>query len=421
MPFQPNPNTKGEVLLFVPLTDYQTTELTQTRQTRYGPLLLWFGVRLCVVVSLVVVLLGAVELCSYKRYLASGNEVLEPAAKLDIAGQGSPEDGEFWKEFQQSDKVVYHQYVLWRRAPYEGKFISIDEAGIRRTLHTRCDDQSFTIWMFGDSVMWGSAVPNADTIPSLIAQKYENAGKPACIVNYAEKGWSNTQETIELLQQLKSKHRPDMVLFYDGGTEAFAAYQSGRADVHTNFAMFKSFLENWRKTQGPNFSYLRQTNTYHLLQRIATKISPDQKPQPEPVNSLDVEKLSAAVIQNYVDNMDVVDVLAKRYGFRAVFAWYPNLAVGHKSMTPAEQRLQRSVYQEFPGLGSMYQAVYKKSEQIKRDNFYTLADAVDDRQNTLYVGISHMNSEGDQIISDRLFRILQDSRAPAQAGMSANK
>jgi hypothetical protein len=412
---------KSEVHPFVPLTDdYQTAELTQAPQTHYGTVLKYFGVRLCVVVTLGVMLLGAVELYSYYRYPA-GNDVLEPAAKLDLAAQGSPANTEFWKEFQQSDKVVYHQYVLWRRAPYQGELISVDEEGIRRTLHTRCDDQTFTIWVFGDSVMWGAAVPNTDTIPSLIAQEYENAGKPVCIVNYAEKGWSNTQETIELMEQLKSKRRPDIVLFYDGGTEAFAAYQSGRADVHTNFAMFKTFLENWRKTQRPNFSFLRQTNTYRLLQRIAARISSHQKSEPEPATSLDVETLSAAVVQNYEHNMDIVDLLAKQYGFRAVFAWYPNLAVGHKSMTPAEQRLEHSVYHEFPGLGSIYQAVYKKGEEIKRNNFYTLADAVDDRQDTLYVGISHMNSEGNQIISERLFHLLEDSKFPAQASGRPDK
>ena len=69
-------------------------------------------------------------------------------------------------------------------------------------------------------------------------------------MNYAEKGWSNTQEMIGLIEQLKhATRKPDIVLFYDGGTEAFAAYQSDQADVHSNYNSFKNFLDNWGATQ----------------------------------------------------------------------------------------------------------------------------------------------------------------------------
>ena len=100
--------------------------------------------------------------------------------------------------------------------------------------------------MFGDSVMWGAGAPDAETIPSLVAADYEKAGRPVCIVNYAEKGWSNTQEMIGLMEELKhASRRPDIVLFYDGGTEAFTAYQSRQADVHSNYTSFKNFLDKW--------------------------------------------------------------------------------------------------------------------------------------------------------------------------------
>ena len=176
-------------------TNDQAVDSHQTPTMQYKSLLKYFAVRLCVAVTLSVILLGAVELYSYKRYLPVGDP-LEPAIKLDINENGNATEREYWKEFVPSNKVTYHQYVLWRRAPYQGALISIDENGVRRTLHTRCDDQTFTIWTFGDSVMWGAGAPDGETIPSLLARDYEKAGKPVCIVNYAEKGWSNTQEMV---------------------------------------------------------------------------------------------------------------------------------------------------------------------------------------------------------------------------------
>lgn len=374
---------------------------------RYVSLFRSFCLRLCVVVTLGVLLLAAVELYSYRHYRQSAAEALEPAVKLDLAQNASAGDREFWKEFEQANRVVYHQYVLWRRAPYSGDLISINADGVRRTLHTHCQGKAFTIWTFGDSVMWGAAAPDAGTIPSYLALDYENAGMPACIVNYAEKGWSNTQETVALIELLKhATRKPDLVLFYDGGSEAFAAYQNGEADVHSNFGQVKNFLDNWHTTQTPNFNYFRQTNTYRLLARIAARAPFHHLPQPSASNP-DTETLSQAVIENYLQNMDIVGLLAKQFGFRPVFAWYPNLTVGHKEMTSYEQEVLRLSDREFPGLSAMYRAVYQRGHEIRRPEFHELDHLVDDQKASLYVGISHMKPEGNRIAADRLFDLLQ--------------
>jgi hypothetical protein len=202
------------------------------------------------------------------------------------------------------------------------------------------------------------------------------------------------------------------VLFYDGGTEAFAAYQSGRAEVHSNYNSFKNFLDNWGASQKASFSYFRQTNTYRFLERIAVRAPFHRKQDEGPAAGPDTEMLSAAVVENYIQNMDIVNLLAKQYGFRAIFAWYPNMAIGHKELTPYEQQLLRSEYQKFPDLGLIYQAVYKRGREIRRPDFYYLGNLLDEQKSSLYVGISHLKPEGDQIVADRLFDILEHSAGP---------
>jgi hypothetical protein len=408
---------------FVPLTeDDQTLQSRQVPTTPYKSLLKNFAVRLCVAVTLGVVLLGVVELYSYKRYSHSAGDVLEPAAKLDVDEDATAADREYWKEFDQANRVTYHEYVLWRRAPYQGELISISPDGVRRTLHTQCDGKTFTIWMFGDSVMWGVGTPDAETIPSLVAQDYEKAGKPVCIVNYGEKGWSNSQEMVALIEQLKHTRTPDSVLFYDGGTEAFAAYQSGQADVHSNFSSFKKFLDNWDKTQKAGFFYFRETNTYRLLDKIAAKAR-SRREQPAAAEAqLNAERLAGEVVENYIQNIDIVNLLAKQYHFRAIFAWYPNLAVGHKEQTPYEQQVLRYEYERFPNLGLMYRAVYDRSREINRPDFYNLDNILDNQKSLLYRGISHLRPEGDRIVADSLFEILERkaSTPKGAAGASSN-
>jgi hypothetical protein len=390
--------------------------LPSTEQYKY--LLKYFAVRLCIAVTLGVILLAAVEFYSYLRYLPEVLDTLDPAVKLELAQGGSASEREYWKEFAQANKVTYHPYVLWRRAPYHGQLLSINEDGVRRTLHTQCDDKTFTIWMFGDSVMWGVGAPDEATIPSLIAADYEKEGGRVCIVNSAEKGWSSTQELIGLIEQLKhASRKPDIVLFYDGESDAFSAYQSGRLDVHSNYDSFKTFLDNW--SAGASFSFFRQTNTYRLLDRIAAKTPFHRKKDETSTAGPDLEALSRAVVHNYVQNMDIVDLLAKQYGFRAIFAWYPDLVVGHKELTPYEQQVLR-IWEDkqFPGLGLIYQAAYKKARELNRPDFLYLGDILDDQKGSLYIGISHLKPEGYQIVADRLFDILEHPASPTTAKAS---
>jgi hypothetical protein len=397
-----------------PVTESSPTLDRGQTNMRYKPLLKYFAVRLCVAITLCVLLLILGEVYSFFRYHPATADVMEMAVKLELAQKQSTEENQYWKEFAQANKITYHPWVLWRRQPFNGQLISINQDGVRRTLHTRCDDKTFTIWMFGDSVMWGAGAPDSDTIPSLIAADYEKAGRPVCIVNYAEKGWANTQELIGLMENLKhASHKPDEVLFYDGGTEAFTAYQSGLNDVHSNYSSFKNFLDKWGAGQKAHFSYLSQTNTYHFLDKIAAKAPFHRQPVETAATGPDPIAMAPDVVRNYVQNMEFITLLGKQYGFHPIFAWYPNMAVGHKELTPYEQQVLSVEYKKFPGMGRMYEEVYKKARELNPPGLLYLGDLLDDQKDSIYVGISHLKPEGNQIVADRLFEILQ---RPASTG-----
>ena len=388
-----------------------TPASTENVTTQYRPLLKRFAVRLCVAVTLAVLLLAAVEFYAYFHFHPNVN-ALELAAKLEIDQNENPAEREYWSEFKKANKVTYHAWVLWRRKPFQGEMISIDQDGVRRTLNTHCDDKNaFTIWMFGDSVMWGAGAPDKDTIPSYIATDYEKAGKPVCIVNYAEKGYANTQEVIALMEELKhAKRKPDEVLFYDGGTEAFVAYQSGLVDVHSNYLSFKNFLDNWGAYEKAGFSYFSQTNTARFLKKMGERADASGKDKTKKAKAsptLDVATASNAIVENYSQNMDFVNLMAKQYNFRPVFAWYPNMAVGHKELTPYEQQVLTSEYHQFPDLGVIYKATYDQARELRRPDLIYLGDLLDNQKDSLYVGISHLKPEGNKIVADHLFEILQ--------------
>ncbi len=372
-----------------------------------------FLLRLCVAVTLALLLIVAVELFTYWRGVENRHSV-GPEVEAAVV-QGNAEEREYWREQEMAQKVQYEPYVLWRRAPFNGSAISINADGIRRTLHTHCDASTFTIWMFGDSVMWGWGSPDSETIASLLAADYERAGRQVCIVNYGEKGWANTQELFELIQELKhSGRRPDVVLFYDGGTEAFTAYENKRVDVHSNYLDFKNYLESWITEKKSGLSYLSRSNTYRLLENIAAKVSSKEAGK-DRVSESDAQTWSYAIMQNYQENMDIIDVLAKQYSFRPIFAWYPNMAVGHKQLTPDEAEMSRRLKKEFPGMDLVYRAAYERCREVSRSDLYYLGDLLDDTTIPLYRGIAHLNATGNQIAADRLFQILENPSNPSSA------
>ncbi len=383
----------------------EPTTATDLPVNQYRSLLAGFLLRLCVAVTFGVILLTIGELYSYWRYAGDTAFNLEPGVRIELS-KGNASERQYWQELQSASKVTYHPYVLWRRAPFSGSMINVNAEGIRQTLHSQCNDKNFTVWMFGDSAMWGAGAADGETIPSYLAADYEQQGKTACVVNYGEKGWSNTQEVIELLQQLKhAAHKPDAVVFYDGGTEAFTAYQSGQVDVPSNYSGFRKYMDNWSAQHRPGFFYLTETNTHRWLARLASRFSP---PQPKrAMTDAEIDSMAQAILQNYQQNMDIVGLLAQRFGFRTIFVWYPTLMVGHKPLTPTEQQIERVEERNFPGLAQLYRAAYRRCQETKRPNLYYFGDVFDDERDSLFVGLSHLTPEGNRTIADHLFQMVR--------------
>ena len=393
----------------VSVADAKGVSTTQkTIPPEYQSLFSGFFIRFCVAVTLGVTLMVLGELFSYRQHLPNAQDMMEPVINRNLT-ELNPSEREYWRQYDTSHTFTYEPYVLWRHKPFHGSMINVNERGIRKTSHSQCEQGNFTIWMFGDSTLWGVGATDDETIPSFLAGDYEREGRKACVVNYGEGGWSNTQEVIQLIEQLKhAARKPDIVIFYDGGTEAFTAYQSQRADMPSNYSNFKNYLETWSAEQRPGFSYLQKTNTHRLLQKLAGKLSPGVEGNRGSTMSDDeVESLAGSILQNYEQNMDVVGLLAQKYGFRAIFTWYPVLVAGHKRLTPYEQAAEKEQERRFPGITRMYRAAYARCEQTHRENLYYLGDVFDDEPAWLFRGIAHLKPQGNEIVADRLFQIVE--------------
>jgi hypothetical protein len=302
-------------------------------------------------------------------------------------------------------RFEYRPYVTWRRMPGgPGNADNVDAEGWRSTLHSHCDANEYTIWMLGGSGVWGTSIQNRETIPSLLAERFEAAGHPVCMKNYGQPAWVSTQEVIQLLLELKrARRKPNLVIFYDGSMETEVAYMNEETEVHSRFGALKPEFE--RLIMGSEgFGYLRQTNTYLALQWFAGSVIPGV-PRP-PLASQQIRAKAERTIGNYFGNMDIVDALAARYGFQYLWFWEPSIQASPKHLTPDEALLRDSYEAARPGADELIRTADNIVRSSNRPHLVYLGDILKDHPEGLFLDLTHFGLTGNKIIVDRMLEEL---------------
>ena len=189
----------------------------------------------------------------------------KPTEQLELVGEGNPRETvsyyatqdwakRNWHEFRLARKQQFYPYVGWRRAPFKGQTIEVDQNGVRLTPGADCSTDSFKVFTFGASEMWGTGSPNWGTIPAHLQKGLEKLRPgPVCVTNYAESAHVSMQNVISLLTQLRSGNVPDVVLFYTLADDIYSAYQSGRPGVIENLSQIAARFEGRKETPAGTF------------------------------------------------------------------------------------------------------------------------------------------------------------------------
>lgn len=356
-------------------------------------------------VVLVIVWLAWVEVASFARLrMANVDTDVIPRSRLKTAYKDAPWVNALADEWKPSNVFQYRAYVGWERKPFQGETINIDAGGVRRSVPSDCNDRNnYTIWMFGGSTIWGAGAPDWLTIPSLLAKKYEESGRKVCVRNFGQKAWVNTQEMVKLTLELKQAERkPDLVLFYDGPADVYESYQSGQAGLHQNFEDTKQVLEGRATSGSASFRYLMETNTAKLLLQQKTTGGMTKR-----ASTHDVPDLARATVRCYLDNVHLVEALGREYKFEPVFFWEPTLSTGNKKLTTEEEQARAGARKQTPGLEELNQTVYALLKAEARPPVFPIADALDSTTNTVYFDEAHVTAEGNQLVAQRMFEVLQ--------------
>jgi len=305
------------------------------------------------------------------------------------------------QELFYSYNTSWRPYVYWRRPPFKGKYINIDEHCHRYTVPGEVSGgnaaRRLKIFMFGGSTLWGEGVRDQFTIPSLLGKDLAAHQVGAEITNFGEVAYVNTQELIELVLQLERGNIPDVVIFYDGYNDVYAALQNQVAGF-TQFE-WKRELEYNISTRYNSLRRVFLLNTldrYYLgkiIKRLSNKLS-YQKPFSQKSKTLKED-----VVEVYLNNLKIITALGKAYGFVPLFYWQPVIYTKN-NLTPFEKKFATEP------LGDLYcqaQAVMQaKSQEFGPYHFFDISGLFADANYSIYLDFCHVNEDANRIIARRI-------------------
>ncbi len=325
-------------------------------------------------------------------------------------------------------------YVYWRRRPFQSQYINVNADGIRNTWSA--DDSIGSsgvqpkIFFFGGSTTWGTGARDDFTIPSLVGKHLSENGVAARITNFGELGYVTTQEVIRLMRELQKGNIPDLVVFYDGVNDMFAAYQQGHAGIPQNES---NRVKDWRLSQKLTggkrnvFPYLvHNLSTTRFLKGICRRLGlrgysgllvhdDVRKITARPdANSVD---LANDVLDIYKANIDIVESLARHYSFKSFFYWQPTI-FSKTHLTPYEQK-EKDKGREFQPLIASTCEMLARCDltQSGKISFRNASTVFADVSEPMFLDWNHIGETGNHRVAEI---IAADILAEVQSSSVAN-
>ena len=318
---------------------------------------------------------------------------------------------------------IYRPFVVWRESPFHSERLNVDHNGLRIVPGADPSENSYRVFVFGGSTMFGWNTSDRNTIcghlQRLLSEKLE---RPVQVVNFAQQGYVNTQEMIELQLQLRSGNIPDLAIFYDGTNEIWSAIDSDTAGVHFILKEIKDLYENrnFREQQAENsviLRYVSQCNSVVLLQRVLGLGQDDSNLtlfQTEPSRCMTEGEAfvssalySDTIMSYYEGNLRILDALSREFNFDYLCFWQPVLVTGEKTLTEQETIIAES---QSSYLVSLYEYCEEKSYSLdfEYEHFHSITNAFDNCNYQVFNDICHLNTAGDSIIAGLIFSEVEE-------------
>jgi lysophospholipase L1-like esterase len=222
------------------------------------------------------------------------------------------------------------------------------------------------------------------------------------VTNFGGSGYVSMQELIALELQLRQGNVPDLVVFYDGVNDTYAAWQQGAAGVPQNeqTRVLEFNLSNPKRRAERTTRLLQEYAARLALRRfamsIAGKVGPKRAGTPAvPAASLAADdSLAQDVVDTYLGHIELVRALADRYGFQCLFFWQPTL-FEKRHLSPSELSQANLMKSEGEFFRRTYDVVRRSNlEEKSGDRFRDMSTMFTDVREPIYFDFCHMGETG---------------------------
>lgn len=250
----------------------------------------------------------------------------------------------------------FEPFVHYRLQAHQGRYITVDDAGLRQHAQTTTASTARELWMFGGSTLWGIGAQDSATIPALV-----QAAFPAVRVrNFGQIGYMSTQELITLVRRLQTGARPAVVVFYDGVNEVLPVVKLGRVGLpldvprrELEFNITKSWALDRLTLAGLSGWARKSILIRRFVPKARTSGASAQTVTDDSINK---------VVDTYVTNISIVRAAAETYDFVPLFFWQPTVYAKPKLSPDEAKEVQKT-----PTLASAYrrtQEAISTQEQV---------------------------------------------------------
>jgi len=305
--------------------------------------------------------------------------------------------------FAEKNKVSakYRSYIGWRRFPFKGETINIDNEGIRRTVQKNHLKESLpTVVFLGGSTMWGVGSDDANTIPSCFARKMSNKYH---VLNYGEVGYSAYQGFQILHLNICKGLLPDLVIAYDGVNNSPA--RISEPFTHVREERINRIIEGTNRE--PEYSTYFLKSTRDLIKKLKRKtVIPRKRSKKNILIFTDEQNHMAAVelLESWLASYNACQAIKADF----ICIIQPNSFIGSPNTENLGKSLENHPYRN----GSKYyedvlELMNSERYNILKENFINLSNALDSIPN-VYIDFCHLSPNGNEIIAGQIIKHMEN-------------
>jgi hypothetical protein len=231
----------------------------------------------------------------------------------------------------------YEPWTQFREGPYRGRFVTVDERGIRSDpsgVPWPPDERSANVFVFGGSTIFGYGLPDDETVPHHL-ERYlaRRAHGPVRVYNFAAGYYFSTQERVLFERLVGGGARPSLAIFIDGLNDFYNV--SDQPEFTSRLEALWGGVE--RSTDAGLGEALRGLPLARAARLVRDRLLPAKQGGTAPVRALPPpppppdapEVLVERVLRRFQDNRRRSEAVAAAFEIPVVIAWQPVPTYGY--------------------------------------------------------------------------------------------